>query len=170
MDVGSHLRSAKRFSLDSRAICHYACHPRARARDGGPAAGQQAASFRVAVSRARQRAMKGVSLFIGSADPCRAMGGVHLAYTTDPLGGASSSRREFRKVSLSAYASTPTRACGSRKRDRALHRVEIRSIRSPPLILSLTHPFAVTRMGRSSKQREARFGRAIPSETQTIPR
>lgn len=38
------------------------------ARDGGPAAGQQAASFRVAVSRARQRAMKGVSLFIGSAD------------------------------------------------------------------------------------------------------
>lgn len=63
--------------------------------------------------------------------PCRAMGGVHLAYTTDPLAGASSSRREFRKVSLSAYASTPTRACGSRKRDRALHRVEIRSIRSP---------------------------------------
>jgi len=76
---------AKRFSVSaSRAICHYTCHP------AGETTGQKPcpSGWRSFVL-SRQRAMKGASLFIGSASYGRCILNVYTKRSSTSLGESS---------------------------------------------------------------------------------
>lgn len=88
----------------SRAICHYACHP------PGRTVGQKTRpSGRGDLSCARQRAMKGASLFIRFDQPCE-LWAVYINTRFSFTGRSSTSLGESFANYHSAYASTPTHA------------------------------------------------------------
>lgn len=88
----------------SRAICHYVCHP------PGRTVGQKTrpSGWR-SLSCARQRAMKGVSLFIRFDQPCE-LWAVYINTWFSFTGRSSTSLGESFANYHSAYASTPTHA------------------------------------------------------------
>lgn len=85
----------------SRAICHYVCHP------PGRTVGQKTHPSGCDLSCARQRAMKGVSLFIRFDQPCE-LWAVYINTRFSFTGRSSTSLGESFANYHFAYASTPT--------------------------------------------------------------